>query len=197
MKAVSVDRRAPSNEELLGAMLAIAASAFSEKTTIYRSCSPRFATSEGLLSGEGSLRHGGRWNPPGTRAIYGSDCPETALAESLREVRRCGFSDADALPRTFVAVDVTLARVVDVTSESVLSRLRIELPELTQVEWREGQKEDHLVLPQRLGVSAKQASLEAIWVPSAARLSARNLVIFPENLQATSRLRILNGEKLG
>lgn len=50
---------------------------------VFRSVTPRYASSHDLLSGYGARKHGGRWNPPGFfPAIYASLAPETALAEA-------------------------------------------------------------------------------------------------------------------
>jgi len=43
------------------------------------------------LSGEGSYRRGGRWNPPGIRMIYCADSRSLALVEVLANLRRPAF----------------------------------------------------------------------------------------------------------
>jgi RES domain-containing protein len=40
------------------------------------------------MSGDGSYRRGGRWNPPGIRVIYCADSRSLALVEVLANIRR-------------------------------------------------------------------------------------------------------------
>lgn len=49
---------------------------------VYRSSTPKYATLEDLLSGEGSKREGGRWNPRGIAVVYAALRPEVAMAET-------------------------------------------------------------------------------------------------------------------
>src|SRR5437763_13148806 len=74
----------------------------------YRSSTPKYATEDDLVSGEGSKIHGGRWNPPGIAALYMSLTPETAMAETLAHHRYYGIAVEEAMPRTFVAVQAKL-----------------------------------------------------------------------------------------
>src|SRR5690606_29492800 len=69
----------------------------------WRIVSPRW--SHAPLSGDGAARHGGRWNPPGVKALYLSREVETAFAEYQQEL--------GTRPGTFVAYDVTGARIAD------------------------------------------------------------------------------------
>ncbi|MBN2510371.1 MAG: RES family NAD+ phosphorylase [Spirochaetales bacterium] len=39
------------------------------------------------MSGEGARLYGGRFNPPGSWALYASEYPSLALAESIRNIR--------------------------------------------------------------------------------------------------------------
>lgn len=43
------------------------------------------------LSGEGSYRRGGRWNPPGLRVVYCADSRSLAVVEVLANLRRPAF----------------------------------------------------------------------------------------------------------
>jgi len=43
------------------------------------------------VSGEGSYRRGGRWNPPGIRVVYCADSRSLALVEILANLRRPTF----------------------------------------------------------------------------------------------------------
>ena len=61
---------------------------------VYRSATPRYATTGEVLTGQGSRGTGGRWNPAGLAAVYASLAPETALAEALAHFRYYGSPSA-------------------------------------------------------------------------------------------------------
>ncbi|HEY6146394.1 MAG TPA: RES domain-containing protein, partial [Thermoanaerobaculia bacterium] len=107
--------------------------------TAYRSTSPAYAGSKDLVSGEGVRRHGARWNPPGLAAVYASLLPETAVAEALAQFRRAGIPEFAAMPRVLVALEVSLARVLPLTSGSVRRRLRVSGRRLVNEKWWEMQ----------------------------------------------------------
>lgn len=83
---------------------------------IYRSASPKYANSRDLLTGGGSRRFGGRWNPVGIAAVYGSLTPETAMEETLAHARYYGLPVHASMPRTFVAISFALKSVLDLTA---------------------------------------------------------------------------------
>lgn len=78
-----------------------------------------------MLTGEGSRRNGGRWNPKGIAVVYASFTPETAMAETLAHFRYYGFPIEDAMPRTFVAIATDLAAVLDLRDGGVRRRLQV------------------------------------------------------------------------
>ena len=155
----------------------------------YRSCEPKYAQSNDLVTGQGSFEHGGRWNGPGTcRAVYGSFTPEVALQESLAALRRAGMDVAAGMPRVTTWVEASVVRL-DLTDAKVLKVLGIASDELTKEHWRapgEGAEES---LTEALGRAAYAAGLEALEVPSAAVTGERNLVVFPANLPADRPLQ--------
>lgn len=59
--------------------------------TVYRSAGPEYANTADLVSGEGSRRYGGRWNPAGVAAVYGSLTPQTAMEETLYCMHFCTY----------------------------------------------------------------------------------------------------------
>src|ERR1700675_2190231 len=95
--------------------------------SVYRSTTPEYAKETDLLTGEGSRRFGGRWNPIGIAVIYASLTPETAMAEALAHSRYFGIPVEDAMPRTFVAIEARLQSVVDLLSGSVRRRMQVSL----------------------------------------------------------------------
>jgi RES domain-containing protein len=95
-----------------------AASAFGG--VLYRGCDPLYSNTQDLLTGQGSRKRGGRWNPPGGNAtIYLSQSVHGAIAESLGLPRHYGFDPAKRLPLTLVAVDAVLEAVLDFTDAGV------------------------------------------------------------------------------
>lgn len=75
----------PSVEQLMARLARLPTAAFDG--VVYRSSTPRYATEADILTGEGSRRVGGRWNPTGIAAVYASLTSETAMAETLAHNR--------------------------------------------------------------------------------------------------------------
>lgn len=78
--------------------------------TVYRAHNPRWAFDP--ESGDGASRHGGRFNRPGTAALYTSLRPETAWLEAQQAF------PFKAQPMTLCAYDVHCAAILDLTSRS-------------------------------------------------------------------------------
>lgn len=161
---------------------------------IFRSTTPRYATSADLISGEGSRRFGGRWNPPlELAAVYGSLDAETAMAETLAHVRYYALPEHAAMPRVFVAIEVKLERVIDLRSGRVQKLLGVSIAALLTLDWRaslNAPAPEQPCLTQLLGRAANAARLQGMLVPSAAQETGANLVVFPSNLSAASVLRV-------
>lgn len=51
--------------------------------TFWRIANRRFATKAVLLTGEGAMLYGGRWNSPGRPAVYAAEHPALAILEML------------------------------------------------------------------------------------------------------------------
>jgi RES domain-containing protein len=145
--------------------------------TTYRSCTPKYATEDGLLNGEGSKRYGARWNPRDIAVVYAADSPETAMAESLAHFRYFSIPVHSAMPRVFVAIEMKLKRVVDLRESNVRQRLHVS--------------------NDTIGQAAFEAGVEGLIVPSAAQPDGFNVLAFPENLKKGSKLQILNADSLG
>jgi RES domain-containing protein len=185
-------------DRLLRGMLRCAFLAGPWRGVAYRAVSPRYADSGDVLSGLGSQLHGGRWNAPGTfPVIYGSLTPETAMAEVLSSFRAFNIPIHRALPRTFLAIEVQLQRVLDLTKGLVRRHLRVSRRRMAEEKWRRIQNRGREALTQAIGRAAHDAGLEALRVPCAAVADGSNLVIFPANLVATSRLALFGENGAG
>src|SRR5438132_820791 len=102
----------------------------------YRSSTPKYATESDLLTGEGSKRKGGRWNPIGIAVVYAALTPETAMAETRAHNRYYGISVEEAMPRTFVAIEAKLDVVLDFRQGGVRRLLQVSEERTLTVDWR-------------------------------------------------------------
>lgn len=177
-------------DQLKNRLTHIAASRFTG--TVYRSSTPKYATETDLLTGEGSKRFGGRWNPVGVAVVYASLTPETAMAETLAHHRYYGMPIEDAMPRTFVAIEANLTNVVDLRLGANRQRLKLSLERMHMIDWRKEIHAGREPVTQQMGRAAFEIGLEGIIVPSAAELMGHNLLIIPSNLGSESTLRVLH-----
>jgi RES domain-containing protein len=164
---------------------------------LYRFTSIKYASRTDLLSGEGSKKCGGRWNPlGGFKTVYGSTMAETALEESFAHHRRYGIPVQTALPRVLVAVQAHLSKILDLTRGDVRRHLAISTTRMVAEDWQSEQDQGREALTQAIGRMAFVAGLEGLLVPSAAVPSGRALVVFPDNLAPASLLKIVNARQL-
>lgn len=94
---------------------------------VYRALNPVW--SRDPLSGEGALRHGGRFNPRGMAALYTSFDVQTALAETAQVGR-------PLQPTTLVSYDIDVAPVFDGTDPVALAGFDITPAALAADDWR-------------------------------------------------------------
>jgi RES domain-containing protein len=159
---------------------------------VYRSATPRYARSRDIVSGMGSCRMGGRWNPPGSfSTIYASLEPEAAMSESLATFRYFGWALHDAMPRVFRALEAHLHRVLDLRRPGTVPPLAPWLKEARREDWRAVQRHGRETLSQAIGRAAFAAELEGILVPSFASTGNSNLVAFPGRFAPESSIRVI------
>jgi len=158
---------------------------------IYRSTSPRHFSRDGVLSGMGSFRRGGRWNPAGVKAVYGSLTPETAMAETLQHYRYYSIPIPDAMPKVFVAVRVSVQRCLDLGDTATLAALGLGAAELLAEDWRAHNQAGQEALTQAIGRAVAAAGLEALLAASSAEKGGMNLVVYPDALATTSSIGAL------
>lgn len=174
----------------------LAANATGFRDEIYRSASPRYATSRQLVTGDGAKRFGGRWNPAGVAAVYGSLTPQIALEETLAHARYYGLPINTSMPRIFVAIRIELSQVLDLTLGNYRRTLRISEKRMLECDWRAECALGREPITQQIGRLAAVAGLEAILVRSSADDSGFNLVVFPDNLHKTSRIAVVSPDRL-
>ncbi|HEX4141912.1 MAG TPA: RES family NAD+ phosphorylase [Pirellulales bacterium] len=186
----------PRSEEIAAAIAQCMPHAGVWSGTFFRATATSYANSVDLLSGKGSARSGGRWNPPGYRSVYGSLDPHTAMSESLANYEDHGIPLSQAMPLVFVGVDAHLQAVLDVMSTEFLDRLDLTIAGLSQFDWQAEQDAGREALTQAIGRAAYAAGLEGILVPSARVSAARNIVVFPQRRRKGSSLRVENARRL-
>jgi len=164
--------------------------------TVYRSSSPKYATEPDLLTGEGSRLNGGRWNPIGTAAVYASFTAVTAMEETLAHNLYYRIPLQDAMPKTFVAIEASLQAVLDLRIGMIRQRLQVSLDRILTVDWRKEVDAGREPITQTIGRAAFEVGLEGMIVPSAASVGGFNLVVFPQNRQPGSEIRVLNPDRL-
>lgn len=190
----------PSAESTLGQLrerlLTRLGSAKPFEQLVYRSSTPKYATETDLITGEGSKRQGGRWNPLGIAVVYASLTPETALAETLAHNRYYNLPIEDAMPRTFVALQVKTQCILDLTDGQVRQRLRFSLDAIRTVDWRHEMHLGRKPITHEIGQAAFEVGLEGLIVSSAADTKGKNLLIFPANLRPGSTVTVWNADQL-
>jgi RES domain-containing protein len=134
--------------------------------TFYRAVSPHRA--DDILSVQGSIIYGGRYNPPNIfGALYISDSLETCQAE---KVRKAGA--ASLIPTVTGKVQVTLEKVLDLTDTTVLGKLGLVKGDLLKEKSAGG-----WLVTQMLANNAYKYGIEALLVPSIVG-QGKNLVVF-------------------
>jgi len=152
-----------------------------------------FADPAQALSGVGAARRGGRWNPRGVRAVYLSEDAEL-LAREVGYAQSLGgaFEARPEPPMVLYSVEFELARVLRV-DDAFVARIEAEWDDLLRDDWAAAIASGKLTTAMQLGRAAYNARFEALVVPSAQdpKLRRWNLVVFPDNLIAGHRLKIV------
>ncbi len=161
------------------------------QATTYRAVQDKYRQTP--LSAIGSIRVGGRYNPKGIfEALYLTESPEIALGEVGFSSSSGGkFAAKPFAPHLLLSVQVNLRQVIRL--EDYLDAIGVNLEDLL-ASWRHLQNEGQLSMTQALGTAALQAGLEGLIVPSRISSEARNLVIFPSNLQDDSSIEVFDLE---
>ena len=165
------------------------------KGITFRSVELEHASPEQMLSGKGSLKHGGRWNAPETfPVIYSSTRPGTALDEAFRLATDYELAPDDLKPRLTCGIEWDLSRVVDITGANLPAWLK--LGEWMLENFSRINDSGFETLCQALGRAARNSGLSAILCPSARVAEGVNLVVFPDRLRKSERMRLLGKDEL-
>jgi len=124
----------------------------------------------------GALVNGGRYNSPGTQALYTSFGRATALAEFTQNF---GDDQPIAVASMLNISIFQLQRLVDLTDPHLTAALGTSVDELTQL--RLPRKP---IATQYLGDIAENLGVDGLIVWSAQAADQKNLVVFPQNCPA-------------
>lgn len=159
----------------------------------FRNVSQKFANAQDILSAQGSLHAGGRFNFMNIFEVLYLSCDlHTCVEETTKSARLPEMELANVLPRTLIGIEVMLSRVLDLTDATIRRRLRITKKSLIADDWEKFQNVDiQEAFTQQIGRLAREAGFEAILVPSAVT-RGKNLDIFPDRLLPGSSLKVIN-----
>jgi len=94
------------------------------------------------------------------------------------------------MPRTVLALEFNLNKILDLTDSKMRRGLRILLKEITHEDWRKLQDAGKESLTQAIGRAVYSAGFEGMIVPSVHVRKGVNVVFFPENQITTSIARV-------
>jgi len=153
----------------------------------------QFPAAKDILSGTGAKQRGGRWNPPGLAALYGSTTDTVALEEAKANDRYYGLETKT--PRLVVAIHAKVGKMLDLTSPGLRRQLGITLAELAGEDWRKLLHSGQESLSQAIGRAAAATGASGLLVRSAAVRQARNIILFPP-VSGSDSLTIIEGDAL-
>ena len=154
----------------------------------YRLVPERYANPKDLLSGIGAARFGGRWNPPGLRAIYLSEDPTLAIREVGYALSLGGqFTGHPKPPMRVFSVRFQLFRLLRV-DEHFARAACLDLAELLRPDFATLVAKGQRPRPMQVGEAAWSSGFEGLLAPSARDPERFNLVVFPDRLLPRSKL---------
>lgn len=125
------------------------------------------------LSGEGARIHGGRFNPPDSfPVLYLCTTRPCAAAELHYRGERLVIGIEGLLPRVLYRYEISLDRVLDLTSGETLDHLGVTTAEIIGTD---------VAIPRLIGEAAHATGSQAIRAPSATEVDDV-LAVFPELL---------------
>jgi RES domain len=162
--------------------------------TIFRSATIHHGSAEDLISGHGSAIAGGRWNPPGLQAVYGSLEAGLSVDESFEAVLRgFGFSIEDIHPRVVVGIELNLEAVFILKTSTEIPGW-IDYEHLLAIDWRAENAAGRETASQAFGRAVAQFG-EALITGSSVR-TGLNIAIFPDSIRPGSIFRVIHGDEL-
>jgi RES domain-containing protein len=161
--------------------------------TLFRFQTINYPSPKDIVSGDGAKRRGGRWNPPGLLAVYGSDTDSTALEECKANDRYYGI--VTKAPRILVAVDAKVARMLDLTEVGIRRILNITLRELAAEDRRKLNHSGQESQSRAIGRAAANVGASGLLARSTTVHQGIKGVVFP-GAHRQDRLPVVEGNKL-
>lgn len=193
-KAIAVDP--PEVLELFEAIANHYPAAVGFDGVIVRCVAARYAGKNDFFSGIGAAKAGGRWNRVGIEAVYASLEIDTAHAEAFQAFAFRALPLSGMLPRVTAGAEVSLTKVFDLTHLRVRKALGFTLQDLTDEDWRSLQKAGVESWTQAIGRGCHRTGFEGLIVPSARRRRGKNIVLFPDKVAKTGKIKILGEDQL-
>lgn len=123
------------------------------------------------LSGDGARIHGGRFNPPESfPVLYLCTTRHCTVAELHHLGRRQSIGVEGLLPRVLYRYEISLDRVLDLTSQTTLDHLGVTKTQITGGD---------VTTPRQIGEAAHASGSQAIRAPSATGVD-QVVAVFPE-----------------
>ena len=108
------------------------------------------------------------------------------MVETLQYFRYHRIPIIKSMPRSFIAINVSVSRSIDFLDAIRLQALGVSRDEILDLDWRMKMNAGEEPLTQAIGRAAFSVGIEALLAPAAADRTGTNVVIFPENLDAGS-----------
>jgi RES domain len=160
----------------------------------FRSVELEHATPDQIVSGEGSFRHGGRWNAPETfPIIYSSTRPGTAAEEAFQLAADYELTPDDLKPRVICGIEWDLARVLDLTGKLPGW---LNLRQWMQENFHGINDSGFETLCQAFGRAARNSGISALLCPSARVVDGLNLIVFRDRLRKAEKFHVLGDDEL-
>lgn len=163
---------------------------------VFRSAGVKYANTADFISGEGAGYYGGRWNPPGIKAVYGSLDPVTATKEVFQQFLKYGFKSADIKPRVMAGVRVKVHRLLDLTDAKIRRKIGFGLADLTEEDWAAIQSTGEESWTQAIGRGCRSAGFEGLLAPSAQHRAGINVILFPDKFDSDSSVEAIARDEL-
>ncbi len=154
---------------------------------LYRALNPIYARDP--LSGEGSRRHGGRFNPKGMPALYMS----LSVMTALREANQIGTLQ----PTTLVAYEANIGPIFDSTDLAELSAQGLTEADLAADDWRLRMIETGKAPTQEFAERLKASGYAGLRVKSFAKGASHddlNIILWVWGPNLPGRVRLVDDE---
>jgi len=195
-KKPSKSAETPEVRDLFSTIARLQVRAIGYSGVIVRSVGAKHATQTEFFSGKGAAKTGGRWNRVGIESVYASLDVLTATKEAYQNFIDYKLPLSSIRPRVMAGAEVVLSKVLDITDTSIQRELGFTREGLVSEDWRGIQAGGDESWTQAIGRGCVRSGFEGILVPSARNPKGMNIVLFPQNFTAASKLQIIAAEDI-